>query len=199
MTALFYGRLASPFSARIRATSIAEAIALMSRRSPIRGMADVCAQLQVPDLATAPRLVAAFSRRTDRIPVAVFDDGEELSAHDALRHVMRVHGRSIEKIVRSAALGREKTDVVYVSRTVESKIFLRASAGEAAAPTGLLARGIWWVFGAPGAEPVAVLCDGEVVTDQSRIADAKKTKEIERSARRSEAVAAARKKLGLTS
>lgn len=190
-TSRFYGPLVSSFSERVRARAITKALACMKVRSPIRGMADVCAQLDLPVVEDGPDTVAAFCRRSDRIPEAVFVSGQELSATDAERKVMKV-------LARPAKQHHAREDVVFVSRAQRGKVLLRAGVEETSEPRGLLARGIWWVFGAPGAKPVAVLWDGEVVTDHQRFAEAKSAQDRAATERARARVATARKKLGLT-
>ena len=187
----FYGPLSSSFRDRVQADSITTALACMRLRSPFRGMSEVCALLDIPVVHDVPKTVAAFSWKSDRIPEAVFVSGQELSATDAERKVMKV-------LARPAKQHHAREDVVFVSRAQRGKVLLRAGVEETSEPRGLLARGIWWVFGAPGAKPVAVLWDGEVVTDHQRFAEAKSAQDRAATERARARVATARKKLGLT-
>ena len=189
-TSRFYGPLSASFRERVRASSITTALEAMRRRSQIRGMADVCAQLNLPVVEDEPETVAAFARRNDRVPEAVFVSGRRLSAKDAERKVM-------EAFARPAKGHHAREDVVFVSREKHGRRLLRVGVEETAEPAGLLARGIWWVFGTPGAQPSSVLWDGEVVTDPERLAKAETVQRLAAKRRTKARYAAARKKLGL--
>lgn len=155
-TAMYFGTKNGQFSARVRADGPAEALAAYAAtpRSAVAAAMAAAGLVEAPAPAPAPPTVLyGFARRGDRVPVAVYRDGEK--AVLAAKAVERIFA-----LPADAAKARE--GVAYIATRPRARRVVRVGVDELVDPRGVVRHGTWWVHADGASAPSSVLVDGNI-------------------------------------